>query len=81
MNLLDRVDHEKLEYASMEAGAVAKYPLAFLPDGYNEKITLIEKACLLGKVFLDCLATLYNSRELLGPLFSWAMYRDELEVL
>ena len=81
MNLLDRVDHEKLEYASMEAGAVAKYPLAFLPEGYNEKITLIEKACLLGKVFLDCLATLYNSRELLGPLFSWAMYRDGLEVL
>ena len=79
MNLLDRVDHEKLEYASMEAGAVAKYPLAFLSDGYNEKIMLIKKIVLFGNVILDCLATMYNLREQLGPLFSWAMYLDAVE--
>ena len=70
MNLLDRIDHEKLEYASMEAGAIAKYPLAFLPEGYHEKITLVKKTILFGKVFCDFLATLYNMRGLLGPLYS-----------
>ena len=55
MNLLDRIDHEKLEYASMEAEAVAKYPLAFLPKGYNKKISSIKKMVLFGKIFRDCL--------------------------
>ena len=69
MNLLDRIDHEKLEYASMEAEAVAKYPLAFLPKGYNKKISSIKKMVLFGKIFRDCLATLYNYRKHLGILF------------
>ena len=79
MNLLDRIDHEKLEYASMEAGAVAEYPLTFLPEGYHEKITLVKKTVLFGKVFRDCLATLYNMRGLLGPFYSRTMWRDGKE--
>ena len=69
MNLLYRIDHDKLEYASMEAGAVAKYPLAFLPKDYNKRITLIKKTVLFGEIFRDCLATLYNFREHLGASF------------
>lgn len=54
----------------MEAGAVAKYPLAFLPEGCLEKLTLVKKAVLFGKVYNGWLETLYSMRGLLGPLFS-----------
>ena len=79
LNLLDRIDYEKLEYASMEAGVVAKYPLAFLPEVYHEKITLVRKTILFGKLFRDCLATLYNMRGLLGTLYSTSVWRGGKE--
>ena len=46
MNLLDRVAHEKLKYASMEARAVARYPLTFLPEDYESKIESLKKLFL-----------------------------------
>ena len=49
MNLLQGISSEKLEIAAIEAAAVAEFPLAFLPNDYNERIKLIKKVISFGR--------------------------------
>ena len=49
LNLLNRTDHDKLRFASIESAAVAKYPLAFLPENFHQKLQLLEKEIYFAK--------------------------------
>ena len=53
LNLLEGIEYEKLILPSGEAAAVAKYPLAYLPKDYNEKIELIKKVVRFAEDFGD----------------------------
>ena len=60
LNLLERIENNKLILASGKAAAVANNPLAFLPKDYNEKIELIKRAVRFEKGFGDGLKTFYK---------------------
>lgn len=60
LNLLVRIEYEKLILASGEAAAVAKYPLAYLPKDYNEKIELIKRVVRFAEGFGDRLEALLS---------------------
>ena len=49
LNLLNRIDHDKIRFASIESAAVAKYPLAFLPENFHQKLQLLEKEIYFAK--------------------------------
>ena len=78
LNILDRIDHKILTYASMEAGAVARYPLAFLPENYEKKIELLKKAIVFGNGVRNWLITFYNWRGMLNLSYSNTMWRNEI---
>lgn len=60
LNLLERIENDKLTLASVKAAAVAKYPLKCLPTSYNQKINLIKKAISFGEGFGDGLEAFYK---------------------
>ena len=62
----------------MEAGAVARYPLAFLPENYEKKIELLKKAIVFGNGVRNWLITFYNWRGMLNLSYSNTMWRNEI---
>ena len=49
LNLLEGIENDKLTFASIESAAVAKYPLAFLPENFDQKFRLFKKEVYLIK--------------------------------
>ena len=49
LNLLKRIDDDKLRFASIESAAVAEYPLAFLPENFHQNLQLLKKGIYLAK--------------------------------
>ena len=66
LNLLERIENDKLILASVEAAAVAKDPLTFLPKSCNQKINLIKKTIRFGEIFGDGLEAFYKYALLLN---------------
>ena len=57
LNLLEGNEDDKLRFASVESAAVAKYPLAFLPENFDQKIQLLRKEVHFAKGFASVLKT------------------------
>ena len=51
VNLLEGIENDKLKFATIESAAVAKYPLAFLPENFVEKLQLLRKEVYFTKGF------------------------------
>ena len=51
LNLLEGIENDKLRFASIESAAVAKCPLAFLPENFDQKFQLFKKEVYLMKEF------------------------------
>ena len=51
LNLLEGIENDKLKFASIESAAVAKYPLAFLPENFDQKLQLLREELYFTKGF------------------------------
>ena len=57
LNLLERIENNKLRLASIESAAVAINPLAFLPENFDQKIQLLRKEVNFAKGFASVMKT------------------------
>ena len=57
LNLLEGIENDKLKFASIESAAVVKYPLAFLPENFDEKLQLLKEEVYFTKGFAKVIKT------------------------
>ena len=60
LNLLERIESDKLRFASSESAAVSEYPLAFLPEDFHQKLQLLKKELYFTKVFANVMKIFYD---------------------
>ena len=60
LNLLKAIDNNKLRFASIESAAVAKYPLAFLPENFYQKLQLLKKGLYFAKGLANAMKKFYG---------------------
>ena len=60
LNLLKGIDNGKLRFALTESAAVAKYPLAFLPENFHQKLQLLKKGLYFAKGLADGMKIFYG---------------------
>ena len=53
LNLLEGTESDKLRFAATESAAVSKYPLAFLPENFDQKVQLLKKRICFAKGFAN----------------------------
>ena len=53
LNLLEGIESDKLRFAATESAAVSKYPLAFLPENFDQKVQLLKKRICFAKGFAN----------------------------
>ena len=58
VNLLKGIENDKLRFASMESAAVVKYPLAYLPKNFDQKIQLLRAEVYFTKGFAKVMKTI-----------------------
>ena len=80
LNLLERIESEKLRFASIESAAVSEYPLAFLPEDFDQKLQLLKKCLYFSKrlangmkIFYDMIPFMYL---LTNDSLTWNLLRS-----
>ena len=78
INLFHGLNDRKLEEAAIEAAAVAKYPLAFLPNDFDQKIKLIKKATCFYEKLCSCFEAIRRFSHFLNLTFSEVSMEDNI---
>ena len=80
LNLLERIESEKLRFASIESAAVSEYPLPFLPEDFDQKLQLLKKCLYFSKrlangmkIFYDMIPFMYL---LTNDSLTWNLLRS-----
>lgn len=78
INLFHGLNDRKLEEAAIEAAAVAKYPLAFLPNDFDQKVKLIKKATCFYEKLCSCFEAIRRFSPFLNLTFSEVSMEDNI---
>ena len=60
LNLLERIESDKLRFASTESAAVSEYPLAFLPENFHQKLQLLKNELYFAKGLANGMKIFYD---------------------
>ena len=60
VNLLERIENDKLTFASIESAAISEYPLAFLLENFHQKLQFLKKELYFAKGLANGMKTFYD---------------------